>query len=99
MEFRLHDDPDKKKKKFSLDGLGRNVLCLFLGSPEFSFSFFFFFFFFFVFFLFCFATVVLFDNKEVSKCLNTLFLLSPHLFFIISFICDLSVSRNDSWMC
>ena len=29
---------------------------------------------------------------------NTLFLLSPHLFFIIVFICDLFVSRGDPLM-
>ena len=32
------------------------------------------------------------------KCLNTLFLLSSHLCFIIGFICNLSVTRNDSRM-
>ena len=40
--------------------------------------------------------VVLFVNPEISKYLNTLFLLSPHLCFIIDFICDLFVVRNDS---
>ena len=40
--------------------------------------------------------VVLFENQGTSKCLNMLFLLSPHLCFIIGFICDLSVARNDS---
>ena len=42
--------------------------------------------------------VVLFDNPGTSKCLNTLFLLSPHLCIIKGFICDLLVARNDSWM-
>ena len=37
--------------------------------------------------------VVLFD-----KCRNTLFLLSSYLSFIIGFICDLFVARNDSLM-
>ena len=40
--------------------------------------------------------VVLFDSQEISKCISTLGLLSPHLCFIIGFICDLSVVRNDS---
>ena len=39
--------------------------------------------------------VVLFDNPGVSKCLNTLFLLSPR--FIVDFTCDSFVARNDSW--
>ena len=39
------------------------------------------------------------DNPEISKYLNTLFLLSPHLCFIIGLICDLPVARMDSWMC
>ena len=42
--------------------------------------------------------VVFFDNPRISKWLKTLFLLSPHLCFIIGFICDLFVARNDSWM-
>ena len=42
--------------------------------------------------------VVLFDNQEISKCLNTLFLLSLYLCFTIVFICDLFIARNDSWM-
>ena len=42
--------------------------------------------------------MVLFDNPGISKCLNTLFLLSPHFCVIIGFICDLYVARNDSWM-
>ena len=42
--------------------------------------------------------VVLFDDPGISKCLNILFLLSPYLCFLIGFICDLSVDRNDSWM-
>ena len=45
------------------------------------------------FFFFCF-----FDNPGIAKCLNTLVLLNPHLSFIIGFICDLSVGRNDSLM-
>ena len=49
--------------------------------------------------LFCSSIpVVLFDNPGISKCHNTLFLLSPHLCFTIGFICDLSVARNGSWM-
>ena len=40
--------------------------------------------FFFFFFFFCSSIpVVLFDNSKISKCLNTLFLLSPYLCFII----------------
>ena len=42
--------------------------------------------------------VVLLANPGISKCLNKLFLLSPQFCFIIGFICDLSVARNDSWM-
>ena len=34
----------------------------------------------------------------ISSCLNTLFPLSPHLCFILDFICDLSFARNVSWM-
>ena len=46
---------------------------------------------------FCSSTpVVLFDNPRVSNYLNTLFLVSPHHCFIIGFICDLFVARNDS---
>ena len=40
--------------------------------------------------------VVLFDTQGISGCLNTLFLLSPHLCLIIGFTCDLFVVRNDS---
>ena len=40
----------------------------------------------------------LFDNPRISKCLNTLFLLSPHFYFITGFICDWSFVRNDSRM-
>ena len=37
----------------------------------------------------CFSSpVVLFVNAGTSKCLNTLFLLSPHRCFIIGFICN-----------
>ena len=35
------------------------------------------------------------DVWQLSKCLITLFLLGPHLCFIIGFICDLFVARND----
>ena len=42
--------------------------------------------------------VVLFDNPEISKCLNMLFLLSHHLCFIIGFIFDLFDACYDSWM-
>ena len=45
----------------------------------------------------CSIPMVLFDNPGISKCFNMLFLLSPHLCFIIGFICDLFVARNDSW--
>ena len=49
--------------------------------------------------LFCSSIpVVLFDKPWIAKYLNTLYLLSPHLCFIIGFICDLFVARNDSWM-
>ena len=47
---------------------------------------------------FAFGAVFQFDNPGISKCLNTSFLLSLYLCFIISFICDLSVVRNNSWM-
>ena len=40
--------------------------------------------------------VVLFDIPEMSKCLNTLYLLSPPIFIIKGFICDLFVARNNS---
>ena len=87
---------------YSLDGLGRNFLCLFLGSPGFNWCIVVFFFccFFLFFFLLQYSSVVvlLFDNPEIPKCLIMLFLLSPHLCFIIGFIYDLSVARNDSWM-
>ena len=42
--------------------------------------------------------MVLFDTAGIFSCLDTLFLLSPHLCFIIGFVCDLFVARNDSWM-
>ena len=42
--------------------------------------------------------LMLFDNPGISKCLNTLHLLSPHFCFIIGFICDFSVVHNDSRM-
>ena len=46
-----------------------------------------------------FQLVVFFcSNPGITKCLNTLFLLSPYLCFIIGFICDSSVARNDLWM-
>ena len=49
-------------------------------------------------FFFCSSIpVVLFDNPGISKCLNTLYVLSPHLCFMISFICDLFVTRNGTW--
>ena len=38
------------------------------------------------------------DNPGTSKCLNTMFLSSPYLYFIIGFNCDLFVARNDSWI-
>ena len=40
--------------------------------------------------------VVLFDNPGISKCLNTLCLLSPHLCFMTGFMYDLFVAHNDS---
>ena len=43
------------------------------------------------------APVVLFDTPGISRCRNT-FLSSPHLCFIIVFICDLFVSRDDPLM-
>ena len=39
---------------------------------------------------------VLFDNPEIPKCLNMLFLLIAILCLIIDFICDLFVALNDS---
>ena len=66
----------------------KHFLCLFLGSLGFNWLVF-----------FCSSIpVVLFDSTGISKCFNTLFLSSPHLCFIIGFICDLLVSRNDWWM-
>ena len=49
---------------------------------------------------FCFSTaLVLFDNPEISKCINTLFLLHSHHCCIIGFIGDLSVAHNNnSWL-
>ena len=41
---------------------------------------------------FCSSTPKVFDNPGISKCLNTLCLLSTHLYFIISFIYDLFVA-------
>ena len=38
------------------------------------------------------------NNQGISKYLKTLILLSPNVCFIIGFICDLSVVRNDLWM-
>ena len=35
-------------------------------------------------------------RPQRSPSLNTLFLLSPHLCFVIGFICDLSIGRNNS---
>ena len=51
-----------------------------------------------VLFFFCSNIPGLFDNTGISKCLNTLFLLSPYLCFIKCFFCDLVVARNNSWM-
>ena len=42
--------------------------------------------------------VVLFETSEISKCLNTLFLLSPNFCFIKGITCDLFIARNDSCM-
>ena len=39
------------------------------------------------------VSVVLFDTPGISRCLS-----SPHLCFIIVFICDLFVSRDDPLM-
>ena len=46
-------------------------------------------------FVFCNMAVVLFDISGISKCLNMLYLLSPHICIIIGFICDLFVARNN----
>ena len=83
------------------------VFCLFVSLLLFflfCFVLFVFLLFFFVFFLgggvgvfFCSSIpLVLLDDQGISKYLN-IFLLSPHLCFIIGFICDLFVARNDSW--
>ena len=37
-------------------------------------------------------------NTGIAKFLNTLFLLGPHLCFILDLISDLFVARNDLWM-
>ena len=42
--------------------------------------------------------VIFFCSSRISKCPNTLFRFSPQLCFIIGFICDLFIARNDSWM-
>ena len=56
-------------------------------------------FFFFFFFFFCSSIpVVFFDMPGITRCLNTLFLLSPHRGNIVGFICALFVVRNNSWM-
>ena len=44
------------------------------------------------------SPVVLFGNSGIFKCLNTSFLVCPHLCFSVGFICDLSVIRNDLWV-
>ena len=36
--------------------------------------------------------------RRRAKCLNTLFLLSGYIWFIISFICDLFAAHNNPWM-
>ena len=74
-------------KTIHLDGPGRNSLCLFLGPPISTGV-----------FVCSSIPVVLFDTPEISKYLKTLFLLSPHLYFITGFICDLFVAHNESWM-
>ena len=47
---------------------------------------------------FCSSIPVVFDTPGISMCLNTLFLLSPHLCFIIGFICDFFDALKESWM-
>ena len=83
---RLNDGPDIKL--FILVGLGRNVFCLMLGPPGFN----------------CwFSSAPVFQwccstprgSPGVGR--NT-FLSSPHLCFIIVFICDLFVSRDGPLM-
>ena len=72
-----------KKNNYSLDSLGRNFLCLFLGQPGFS-------------WWLSFARIGVVWHPRISKRLNTLFLLSAHLCLITDFICDLFVAHNDS---
>ena len=83
---RLNDGPDIKL--FILVGLGRSFFCLLLGPPGFN----------------CwFSSAPVFQwccstpkgSPGVGR--NT-YLSSPHLCFIIVFICDLFVSRDDPLM-
>ena len=83
----LNDGPDIKL--FILVGWGRSFFCLLLGPPGFN-------------CWFSFAPVfqwlcsTLQGSPGVGR--NMLFLSSPHLCFIIIFICDLFVSRDDPLM-
>ena len=83
---RLYDDPDIKL--FILVGRGRSLFCPLLGLSGFNcwFSFA-------PVFEWCCSTAQRFPG--VGR--NT-FLCSPHLGFIIVFICDLFVSRDDPLM-
>ena len=80
--------PGPDIKLFILVGLGRSFFCLLLGPPGFN---------------FCFSSAPVFQwccstpqgSPGVGR--NT-FLSSPHLCFIIVFICDLFVSRDDPLM-
>ena len=84
---RHNDGPDIKL--FILVWLGLELLCLLLGPPGFNcwFSFA-------PVFQWCCSTAQGFPG--VGQ--NTLFLSSTHLCFIIVFICDLFVSRDDPLM-
>ena len=45
---------------------------------------------------FCFNIPMVFYPLGISRCLDSLFLSIPHLYFIIHFICELFVAHNDS---
>ena len=77
------------KKSTSLDGLSQNFVCLYLGSSGFNWRFS---------FALVFQRCCLTAQVPYPKCLNTLFLLSLRLCFIIGFTYELSVVRDDSWM-
>ena len=88
MKSHLFIDYITTLKLFILVGLGRSVFCLLLGPPGFNcwFSFA-------PVFQWCCSTPQ--GSPGVGH--NT-FLSSPHLCFIIVFICDLFVSRDDPLM-